>query len=109
MSNNMSSMTDLETIQIAVFLGFCARRNSKISGPDMRNWLHFAISRLKAIHKTKDGEIGYDAPQRRQWKRIWWTCYLYEHLDVFNSTNNDLNSNFQLDHVEMPPLTLDDF
>jgi hypothetical protein len=105
----MSSLSDLETIQVAVYLSFCARRHSAISWPERRHWFQLALARLQRIEQMVDRGEAQDVPARRQWRRIWWTCYLYERLDIFNMANEGPTPSFQLDYGAMSPLTLDDF
>lgn len=109
MQRNLSLFSNLETVQLAVYLSFCARRHSAITWWERRYWFQLALTRLQRIEKMAERGEAQDAPSRRQWRRIWWTCYLYERLDMFNMAHEGPTPSLQLDYGTMSPLTLDDF
>jgi hypothetical protein len=105
---NTSCLTQLETIQVAIFLSFAARRRFGRPTTSSLEWLHLINTRLKAVRRSEQWHNDSVLPERRQWRRIWWTCFLYERLDAFNAPDDEPSAMFLLDGKDIPPLTLED-
>lgn len=99
-----STLSQLETIQIALLLSFCARRHDGIPVPENRDWFHVALSKLQSLQKETPVQ-----EMTSHFKRIWWTCFLYERLDAFGPASPVESSEFILNSEDVPPLTLRDF
>lgn len=104
-----SDFTPLETVQAALLLSFCARRNSVLDLAQNRRWLQIAISKLQKRQAKDLIPFASEAQNRSLWLRIWWTCYLYERLDGFHPNSRTHGFSFRLNAGVMPLLTLNDF